>query len=48
MTLLCKKNIVTKSKEEKPGYNLAESSKEGYGLKKDCFPMMIMMMFAVR
>jgi hypothetical protein len=28
-TLLCKKNIVAKSKEVKTGYNLAESYKEG-------------------
>jgi hypothetical protein len=31
-TLICKK-IVTKSKEVKTRFNLAESSKEGYGSK---------------
>jgi hypothetical protein len=35
--LPCKKNIVSKSKDVKTGYNLTESSKEGYGSKKGCF-----------
>jgi hypothetical protein len=39
-TLLCKKTIiVTKSKEVKTGYNLAESSKGGYGSRKAVLPM---------
>jgi hypothetical protein len=37
MTLLCKKINVAKSKEVKTGCNLAESSKEGYELKRCCF-----------
>jgi hypothetical protein len=38
MALCCKKNILAKSKEVKPGRNLAaESSKEGCGSKKGCF-----------
>jgi hypothetical protein len=40
-TLLCKKIIVAKSKEVKPGCNLAESSKEGYGSKRAVFSMMM-------
>jgi hypothetical protein len=44
-TLLCKqKSIVAKSKEVKTGTNLAESFKEGYGLKTAVLPMMMMMM----
>jgi hypothetical protein len=31
-----------KSKEVKTGSNLAESSKEGYGSKRDVLPMMMM------
>jgi hypothetical protein len=42
--LLCKKNIVAKSKEVKIGCNLADFSKEGYGSKKAVLPMMMMMM----
>jgi hypothetical protein len=41
-TLLCK-NIVTKSEEVKPGYDLAESSKESYGSRSSVLPMMMMM-----
>jgi hypothetical protein len=40
MTLLCKK-IVAKSKEVKTGCNLAESSKEAYGSKRDVLPKTI-------
>jgi hypothetical protein len=36
-TLLCKKNIVAKSKEVKIGSDLAQSSKEYYGSKRGCF-----------
>jgi hypothetical protein len=36
-TLLCKEFIVAKFKEVKTGSILAESSKEYYGSKKDCF-----------
>jgi hypothetical protein len=36
MSLLCKNNIVSNSKEEITGSNLAQSPKEGYG--KFCFP----------
>jgi hypothetical protein len=32
-----------KSKEEKTGYNLTESFKEGYGSKRAVLPMMVMM-----
>jgi hypothetical protein len=43
-TLLWGGKKVTKSKEEKTGCNLAESSKEGYGKKKGAvLPMMMMM-----
>jgi hypothetical protein len=42
-TLLCKKIIVTKSKEVKPGYSLAEYSKDGYGSKGAVLPMVMMM-----
>jgi hypothetical protein len=34
--LLCKNNIVAKSKEVKTGCSLAESSKESYGSKRGC------------
>jgi hypothetical protein len=34
---------ITKSKEVKTGYNLAEFSKEGYGSKGAILPMMMMM-----
>jgi hypothetical protein len=44
MTLLCKKKFVTKSKEMKTRYNLAETSKESYGSKSALLPMMTMMM----
>jgi hypothetical protein len=37
--MLCKKNIVAKSKEVKTGSNLAESSKEGYGPERAVLPM---------
>jgi hypothetical protein len=41
-TLLCKKKItVVKSKEVKPGYNLAESSEKCYGLIGDILAMVI-------
>jgi hypothetical protein len=48
-TLLCKKKIiVAKSKEVKPGCNLAEFSKEGYGSKRAVLPTtMIMTSFTV-
>jgi hypothetical protein len=36
--------IVAKSKEVKPGCNLAESSKESYGSNRAVLPMMMMMM----
>jgi hypothetical protein len=36
MILLCRKITGAKSKEVKTGCNLAESSKEGYGLKRAC------------
>jgi hypothetical protein len=39
-TLLCKK-IVTKSKDVKTRFNLAEYSEEGYGSKSYVLPMMI-------
>jgi hypothetical protein len=36
--LLCKKKItIAKTKEVKPGRNLAESSKEVFGFKMGCF-----------
>jgi hypothetical protein len=41
--LLCKKIIVAKSKEEKIGCNLVESSKEGHGSKRAILPMMMIM-----
>jgi hypothetical protein len=44
MTLLCMQIIVTKSKKVKTGCNLAESSMEGCGSKRDNLPMMVMMM----
>jgi hypothetical protein len=44
-TLLCKKNIVTKSKEVKTGSILAKSSKEDYGAKSAVLPMMIIFHF---
>jgi hypothetical protein len=44
MTLLCKKNIVTKSKEVKTGCSLAECSDESYGSKRAVLAMIIMMM----
>jgi hypothetical protein len=43
-TLLCEKITVAKSKEVKTRSNLAESSKEGYGLKSAVLPIMMMMM----
>jgi hypothetical protein len=43
-TLLCKKNIVTKPKEMKAGWNLAKSSKEGDGSKRAVLQIMMMMM----
>jgi hypothetical protein len=36
MNLFCKHIIAAKFKEVKPGCNLAESSKEGYGSKRGC------------
>jgi hypothetical protein len=50
MILLCKIITVAKSKEEKTGCNLEESSMEGYGSKRAVLPvvvvvvMMMMMM----
>jgi hypothetical protein len=44
LTLLCKKITVAKSKEVKTGYNLAESSKKGYGSKRAVLPLMMMIM----
>jgi hypothetical protein len=41
MTLLCKKIVVTKSKEVKTGCNLIESSKECYGSESAVLPMMM-------
>jgi hypothetical protein len=38
-----KKIIVAKSKEVQTGFNLAESSKEGYGLKGGCSAVMTML-----
>jgi hypothetical protein len=35
------KNFVTKSKEVKVGYNLSESSKEGYGSERAVLPTMM-------
>jgi hypothetical protein len=46
-TLLCKKIIVTKSKEVKTGCNRAESSTEGCGSKRTVLPMMMMMMMMI-
>jgi hypothetical protein len=40
--LLCKKIIVAKPKEVKTGCNLAESSKEGHGLKMAVLLMIMM------
>jgi hypothetical protein len=42
-TFFCKKIIVAKSKDVKPGSNLAISSKEGYGTKRTVLQMMMMM-----
>jgi hypothetical protein len=36
-TLLCEEIILAKSKEVKPGCNLAESSNKGCGSKRGCF-----------
>jgi hypothetical protein len=40
-TLFFKKIIVTKYKEVKTGFNLAESFKEGYGSQRAVLPMII-------
>jgi hypothetical protein len=42
-TLLCDKITVAKSKEVKTGFNLAETSKEGYGSRRAVLPMMMLM-----
>jgi hypothetical protein len=39
--LFCEKNNVAKSKDVKPGCNLAESSKEGYGSERAVLPVMM-------
>jgi hypothetical protein len=44
MTLLCKKIIVSKSKEVKPGCNQAESSNEDCGPKMAVLPIIMIMM----
>jgi hypothetical protein len=46
--LLCKKITVAKSKEVKIGSNLAESSKEGYGSKRDVLPMVMLIKMAMK
>jgi hypothetical protein len=43
-----KKKIVEKSKKVKTGSNLAESCKEGYGLKGAVLPMVMMMIMRRR
>jgi hypothetical protein len=43
-TLLCKRITFAKFKELKPGSNLEEFPKEGYGAKSSVLPMMMMMM----
>jgi hypothetical protein len=40
--------IIAKSKIKKTGCILAESSKEGYGSKRDVLPMMTMMMMMIK
>jgi hypothetical protein len=48
MTLLCKKNIVAKSKAVKTGCNQPESFKKCYGTKRAVLPvMMIMIMMMI-
>jgi hypothetical protein len=48
-TLLCKKeNTVTNFKEEKNGFDLAESSKEGCGSKKAMIMMMSFELSGIR
>jgi hypothetical protein len=45
-TLLCK-NYHCKIKKSKTGCNLAESSKESYGSKRDVLPMMMMIKYNI-
>jgi hypothetical protein len=47
-TLLCKKITVVELKEVKAGFNLEESSKEGYGPKRAVLPMMMMIIYKLR
>jgi hypothetical protein len=42
--LFCGNIIVTKSKEEKPGCNLAEGHKKVHAREKAVLPLMMMMM----
>jgi hypothetical protein len=42
MTLLCKRTIVTKSKEVKTGCNLAGPSEDGHNSKRAVLPMVMM------
>jgi hypothetical protein len=43
--LLCKNVTIAKFKEVKPGSNLTEFSKEGYGSKSAVSPTLMMMIF---
>jgi hypothetical protein len=38
MILLCEKFVVSESKDAKTGSNLAESSKQGYNLRRAILP----------
>jgi hypothetical protein len=48
ITLLCKKTVIAKTKEVKPGSNVVEFSKEGYGSKWAVLPMMMTMMIRIK
>jgi hypothetical protein len=43
-TFLCKKIIISKSKEVKPGCNMAESAKECYGSERAVLSVMMMLL----
>jgi hypothetical protein len=47
-TLFCIKIIVAKSEEMRSGRNLAESSKEGFGSKREVLSMNMMMTLELR